>query len=187
MSEILLHVDGAYRGKDGGVASYGYIVKKNSKTIKKDYGLFLEERVTNNYAEYMALIKALRWIKDSELEFKSILIRSDSQLVVNQVNGDWSVRSDNLKDLHKKARGLIDHFEDQGKSVRLEHVLREKNTEADELSQMAIEDHFLARKLKKKEKICTVCGKRMVLREGKYGKFWGCTGYPDCKNTEKHG
>ena len=187
MSELLLHVDGAYRGKDGGVGSYGYIVKKNSKTIRKDCGLFLEEGVTKNYAEYMALIKGLIWIKDSELEFKSILIKSDSQLVVNQLNGDWSVRSHNLKALYKKARGSMDHFEEQGKSVRLEHVLREKNTEADELSQMAIKDHFLARKLKKKEKICSSCGKRMVLRHGKYGKFWGCTGYPGCKNTEKHG
>lgn len=187
MTELLLNVDGAYRGKYGGVASYGYIVKKNSKTIRKDYGLFLEERVTSNYAEYMALIKALRWIKDSEQDIQSISIRSDSQLVVNQVNGDWSVRSDNLKDLHKKARKLFEHFEEQGISVRLEHVLREKNIEADELSQLAIEDHLLARNIKKKEKICDVCGKKMVKRKGKYGKFWGCTGYPDCKNTEKHG
>ena len=30
---------------------------------------------------------------------------------------------------------------------------------------------------------CTKCGKRMVIRKGKFGEFWGCSGYPDCRNT----
>ncbi len=32
---------------------------------------------------------------------------------------------------------------------------------------------------------CNKCGKEMTKRKGKYGEFWGCTGYPECKNTEQ--
>lgn len=187
MSEILLEADGAYRGKDGGVASFGYLVKKDSKTVREDYGIMLEDRVTNNYAEYMAVIKGLEWIKGSDLEFDKIIIRSDSQLVVKQVNGEWSVNSDNMKDLHKDVRELIKFFEEKNKSVMVKHVDRENNIKADELSQLALEDHFLAKKLKSDEKkTCPECGEEMVVREGEYGKFWGCTGYPDCDHTEKY-
>lgn len=187
MSEILLHADGAYRGKDGGVASYGYLIKKDSSTVRKDYGMLLEDRVTNNYAEYMAVIKGLEWIKDSGIDFESIAIRSDSQLLVKQVNGEWSVNSDNLKDLHKEVKDLFEYFEKNNKSVEIEHVDRDNNQEADELSQLALEDHFLAKRLQGEDKKnCPECGEEMVVREGKYGKFWGCTGYPDCDHTEKY-
>lgn len=187
MNEIILEADGAYRGKDGGVASYGYLVKKGSKTVREDYGMLLEDRATNNYAEYMAVIKGLEWIKDSDLEFEKLTIRSDSQLVVKQVNGDWSVNSDNMKDLYRDVKRLIQHFEERSKPVKVEHVGRENNVEADQLSQQALEDHFLAKKLKSDEKKrCPECGEEMVVREGEYGKFWGCSGYPDCDHTEKY-
>ncbi len=187
MNEIILHADGAYRGKDGGVASYGYLVKRGPKTVREDYGMLLDERATNNYAEYKAVIKGLRWIKRSDLEFEELVIRSDSQLVVKQVNGEWSVNSDNMKDLYREVRGLIENFEERGISVKVEHVGRENNVEADELSQQALEDHFLAQKLKSDEKKrCPECGEEMVVREGEYGKFWGCSGYPDCDHTEEY-
>ena len=32
---------------------------------------------------------------------------------------------------------------------------------------------------------CPVCGREMVERSGKYGKFWGCAGYPECRYTER--
>ncbi|MFP4000986.1 MAG: reverse transcriptase-like protein [Thermoplasmata archaeon] len=187
MSEIFLHADGAYRGKDGGIASYGYLVKEDSETIREDYNLLLDERVTNNYAEYMAVIKGLEWIRDSDLEFEKMTIRSDSQLVVKQVNGEWSVNSDNLIDLYKEVKDLIGYFEERSKVVEVKHVGRENNVEADELSQQALEDHLLAKKLKGEEKkICPECGEEMVVREGEYGKFWGCTGYPKCEHTERY-
>lgn len=187
MDTIKVQTDGAYRGKDGGVGSYGYVVKKDSKTVREDYGILLEDRVTNNYAEYMALIKALEWIKDSDLDFDKIDVKSDSQLVVKQVNGEWSVKSDNLKDLHKEVTDLMRSFNERSKEVKIEHVYRENNIKADELSQLAIEDHFLAQELKDEEKkVCPECGEEMVLREGKYGKFWGCSNYPECKHTENY-
>jgi len=187
MDSIILEADGAYRGKDGGVASYGYLVKKDSKTVREDYNILLDEDVTNNYAEYMAVIKGLRWIKDADLEFEKIIIRSDSQLVVKQVNGEWSVNSENLKGLYEEVKALIGYFEEKDKSVKIEHVGRENNIEADELSKLALEDHFLAKKLKGDDKkTCPECGEDMVIREGEYGKFWGCSGYPECDHTESY-
>ena len=187
MDTITVQTDGAYRGKDGGVGSYGYLVKKDSKTVREDYGILLEDRVTNNYAEYKALIKALEWIKDSDLDFDKINIKSDSQLVVKQVNGEWSVKSDNLRDLYREVIDLIKSYKDRSKEVNVQHVYRENNIKADELSQLALEDHFLAQELKGEDKkVCPECGEEMVLREGKYGKFWGCSGYPECKHTENH-
>lgn len=187
MVTLKVQTDGAYRGKDGGVGSYGYVVKKGSKTIREDYGILLEERVTNNYAEYMALIKALKWIKDSDLDFEGLNIKMDSQLVVKQINGEWTVNSDNLKDLYREAKELLKSIRKGSKKIEIEHVYRENNVRADELSQLALEDHFLAQELKGEEKkVCPECGEEMVLREGKYGKFWGCSGYPDCKHTENY-
>jgi len=187
MDSIILEADGAYRGKDGGVASYGYLVKKDSETIREDYNILLDENATNNYAEYMAVIKGLRWIKESDLGFEKIIIKSDSQLVVKQVNGEWSVNSENLKDLYKEVKDLIGYFEEKNKSVKIEHVGRENNVKADELSQLALEDHFLAKKLKGDDKkTCPECGEEMVLREGEHGKFWGCSEYPECDHTEDH-
>ncbi len=187
MDSIILEADGAYRGKDGGVASYGYLVKRDSEIVRKDYNILTDENVTNNYAEYMAVIKGLRWMKDSDLEFEKIIIRSDSQLVVKQVNGEWNVNSSNLKDLYKEVNDLIMYFEDKNNPVKIEHVSRENNVEADELSQLALEDHFLAKKLRGEDKkMCPECGEEMVVRDGEYGKFWGCTGYPECDHTEKY-
>jgi len=187
MDSIILEADGAYRGKDGGVASYGYLVKKDSEIVREDYNVLLDERVTNNYAEYMAVIKGLEWIKEADLEFENMTIRSDSQLLVKQINGEWSVNSDNLKDLYNKVRDLIGYFEDKNRPVEIEHVERENNVKADELSQLALEDHFLAKKLKGEDKKrCPECGEEMVVREGEYGKFLGCLGYPGCDHTEKY-
>ena len=187
MDTIILEADGAYRGKDGGVASYGYLVKKDSETVREDYNILVEENVTNNYAEYMAVIKGLKWIKEADPQFEKIIIKSDSQLVVKQVNGEWNVNSDNLISLYKEVKDLIGYFEEKDKSVEIEHVGRENNVEADELSQLALEDHFLAKKLKGEDKkTCPECGEEMLVREGEYGKFWGCSGYPECDHTESY-
>ncbi len=187
MTKLLVQTDGAYRGKDGGVASYGYVLSQNSRKIKEDYGLLLEERATNNYAEYMALIKALRWIKKNDLEFDEMLIQTDSKLVVKQVKGEWSVKSENMRDLWEEVKELIDFFDERSKEVNIKHVYRENNVKADELTQQALEDHFLAQKLKSDDKkTCPECGDDLVVRDGKHGKFWGCTDFPDCEYTENY-
>ncbi len=87
---------------------------------------------TNNEAEYYALLKALalaadRWADKTTGKVLGgvgeILIRSDSQLVVNQVNGAWRVEDSKLLELSEKARESILNLG----NVRLEWVPREDN------------------------------------------------------------
>ncbi len=179
---ILIHVDGGCRKN---VAAYGYTVKKNGKTIREDYGILKRGKgATNNYAEYMAPIKALSWLKGSDEGIDKVLVRSDSQLMVKQINGEWKVKSDNIVDLYGELKKLKSYFE-KHHDIEFEHVPREENERADELAEQALEDHFLARKIRGEDKKqCPECSSEMVIRKGKYGKFWGCKGYPECKHTE---
>jgi ribonuclease HI len=87
---------------------------------------------TNNEAEYYALLRALamieeRWAEKTTGRIPSsvgqILIRSDSQLVVNQVNGDWRVEDSKLIELSETARDSVEKLGD----VRLEWIPREEN------------------------------------------------------------
>jgi len=87
---------------------------------------------TNNEAEYYALLKALalaaeRWADKTTGKVLDgvggILIRSDSQLVVNQVNGEWRVEDSKLIELSEEARDSIKKLG----PVRLEWVPREEN------------------------------------------------------------
>jgi ribonuclease HI len=83
---------------------------------------------TNNEAEYYALLKALELIAEKATgkvpgNIGEALVRSDSKLVVNQVNGEWRVEDEKLIDLSEKARDLIKNIG----SVRLEWVPREAN------------------------------------------------------------
>ncbi len=93
-----------------------------------------EKRVgnkTNNEAEYLALLEALsiiseRWATSSgtiPAEAGSVEIRSDSELVVNQIKGSYKVKEPHLKPLWEKARRMMADL----KTVRLKWVPRERN------------------------------------------------------------
>lgn len=192
--ELVIHTDGACSGKNpGGVAAYGYFIGRGGRTVREDYGILKEGKgATNNFAEYMAPIKALNWVESSMEEkfndVETIKVKSDSQLLVNQINGDWSVKSSNIVELYEELKSLIDKLEERSVSVDFIHIKREKNDRADGLAQTAIKDHRTLQKIKKKDKkkVCPECGSEMVLRDGKFGKFYGCTDYPECKHTEDH-
>jgi ribonuclease HI len=77
---------------------------------------------TNNEAEYYALIRALELI-EGKASGSSALVRSDSQLIVNQVNGQWRVEDEKLIELSSQAKEMIEKLG----SVRLEWVPREEN------------------------------------------------------------
>lgn len=92
---------------------------------------------TNNVAEYRAAIEGLRIA--SERGAASVVLRSDSRLLVEQLSGRFRVKAPTLQRLHQEARGLMARFDD----VTLEHVPREFNTEADRLANDGI-DEWLA-------------------------------------------
>jgi len=115
-------------------ACLGYIIRKNGETIDKGYELIGRgKEMTNNVAEYTALIRALERIRDLELRNEEIIIRSDSKLVVNQMREEWKIKKQHLKPLFDKAKILS-----IGLDIVFQWVPREENEEADNLARLAI-------------------------------------------------
>jgi len=125
------NVDGASRGNPG-PASYGLIVRAPDGTTQLEIGKYLG-RATNNVAEYYALIGALDYAQAQGIE--RMLVRSDSELLVRQMQGRYKVKSPDLRPLYEHARKLargLAHF-------AIEHVPRESNSDADELANIALD------------------------------------------------
>ena len=128
---LTIHIDGASRGNPG-PASIGIAFYKDDKLIKE-----VSEAIgnkTNNFAEYTALIRALEISR--EKGFQEILIKSDSELVVNQMNKVYKIKDADIKDLFDKAQSLINKLG----SVKIVHVKREENLKADKLANNALKD-----------------------------------------------
>ena len=72
---------------------------------EKDLG-----KLTNNEAEYRSLISSLNFLLDNRLQNNEVIINMDSALVVNQVNGNWKIKSPSLIKLNKVSKNLVDKF-----------------------------------------------------------------------------
>jgi len=125
---IKVYVDGLAEPKNPGIASYGYVIYKNGRKIYEEFGGLGEQ--TNNYAEYMALLKALEKLIALEMFDEKIVIKTDSLLVANQLNGRYKVRSYNLFSIYMRIMKLMSRFQD----IRVDWIPREENKEADTLS-----------------------------------------------------
>lgn len=131
LSKMVLHTDGASRGNPG-EAGIGIVIYDENGVPMREIARYLG-KVTNNIAEYTALIEGLR--AATELGAKDIIIRSDSELMVRQVMGEYKVRNQGLQPLFVEARRLLMHFH----YWRLEYVPRELNRRADELANEGID------------------------------------------------
>lgn len=119
----------------GGTACIGYVIKRSGVVIAEgSYVVGKGAGMTNNVAEYTALIFALKEIKRLRLENELIKIRSDSQLLVNQMNRKWAVKAPLIVPLYKLANELA-----TGLNYRIEWIPREENKEADKLTRLAYE------------------------------------------------
>ena len=114
--EFLCYTDGASRGNPGS-ASYAFLVIKNDSVLHEESG-FLGVN-TNNVAEYMAVIQCLSWL--GHITGDPVKIFSDSQLVMRQLSGTYSVKKPHLAALHSDASELARKFE----SVTYHSVPRE--------------------------------------------------------------
>jgi len=130
-SRLVLRTDGAARGNPGPSAAGVVVEDARGKALVRR-GVLLG-RGTNNEAEYRALIAALE--EAAGLDVREVEARSDSQLLVMQVNGQYRVKAANLKPLFAKVRALLASFE----RWRVVHVPREENREADRLANMALD------------------------------------------------
>ena len=128
---LIAHIDGGARGNPG-PAGYGVAVRDSAGQPVAELSEYLGLK-TNNYAEYSGLLGALDYcLKNNERALKVI---SDSELMVRQINGIYKVKSPDLKELYDKARQKINQLE----WFRAEHVLREKNKDADRLANDAMD------------------------------------------------
>ena len=129
IAELEIFIDGACHGNPG-PAAIGIVInegKKRIKEIAKSIG-----DATNNIAEYSALIYALE--EAVILKAKTLKIYTDSELVFNQVTGQYKVKKENLKFLFDQVQLLGRAF----KQVDMHHVPREQNKEADQLATSAL-------------------------------------------------
>ncbi len=120
----------------GGISCYAFVVKSDGRTIYSDYGIAVEpfsQDSTNNVAEYTALVKALQWLLENNLGSTKVEIKSDSQLIVNQLTGDYKVKSKRIMSLYKQVLLLKSKFQD----IQIKWVPRGKNREADRLTNKA--------------------------------------------------
>ncbi len=127
-----LYTDGASKGNPGD-AGIGFVIKKDNfpiEEVSKYIG-----KTTNNVAEYTAFIEGLKRLQ--KLGIDEVCVFSDSELMVKQVNGIYSVKNEQLKKLYLEAKNLIKNF----KKFKLTHIPREKNTEADRLSKQGSLSH----------------------------------------------
>ena len=125
------NIDGGSRGNPG-PAGYGARIEREDGSVielKQALGV-----ATNNVAEYSGLIAALQWAVDHGIE--TLHIKSDSELLIKQMRGEYRVKNAGLQPLYQKACGLTRQI---GR-VKLEHVRREFNKDADRLANEAMDE-----------------------------------------------
>ena len=135
MTSLVVWTDGAARGNPGPAGAGAQLTTPEGDVV----GEIAEGlgETTNNVAEYTAAIRGLELA--AELGATEVLLRSDSQLLINQLTGVYRVKTPHLQPLHRRIRELVRAFD----AVRYEHVPRERNREADRLANEGI-DAWLA-------------------------------------------
>ena len=135
MEKLIIYTDGGARGNPG-PAGLGIVFYNEKKERIKEISKFIG-KATNNEAEYNSLILALKEAK--KFETKIIEFYLDSELVVNQLNGKYRVKKENLKFLYKQAMNLINRYD----QIHFYHISRDKNELADKLVNRAIDQKIL--------------------------------------------
>lgn len=126
-----LYVDGASRNNPG-PAGAGVVITRNDHIVMKE-GFYLGTK-TNNQAEYLALLVGIMLVKEYMQPDEQLLIISDSQLLVQQLQGVYSVKDAQLKKLFNIAQMLLLHV-----TYKVKHVLRDQNKEADKMANKGVD------------------------------------------------
>ena len=130
MKKLIIHTDGVSRGNPGQAAIGGIIRDGRGRlvaSISQSIGW-----ATNNQAEYRAIIYVLE--KILPLDADEIELRSDSELVVKQIKGQYRVKKESLRSLYERVKQLQGNL----KVFRIKHIPRQYNREADKLANAAL-------------------------------------------------
>ena len=141
---LSVYTDGASRSNPGHAAC-AYLVGLEGKDPFKTHQQYLGDKVTNNQAEYRGMALALAYlvelIASSPVEaFGDITVHSDSQLVVEQINGTWKVRHADLKAPCQECQEHLRILRERGQRVVLQWIPREQNSRADQLCNQALDE-----------------------------------------------
>ncbi|MCP6718236.1 MAG: ribonuclease HI family protein [Patescibacteria group bacterium] len=146
MKKITIYTDGASRGNPG-PAGAGIVFENEKGQPFKEYAHFLGKKLTNNEAEYLAVIFALKkfkhlfgkkMAKTSEVELKS-----DSELLVKQLTGKYKLSNKRIQEFFIEIWNLRLDF----KKMKFVHISRNKNKKADALANQALDQKAKAQKL----------------------------------------
>ena len=121
--KLTLYTDGGSRNNPGPSAT-GVVIKDATGKVLAAYGEYLGHQ-TNNYAEYSAMISALK--KAHELGATEVECIADSKLVIEQLKRNWRVKEPTLQKLWLIAWNELQKF----KKYSLAHTLRAGNKAAD--------------------------------------------------------
>uniref|UniRef100_A0A2N9F216 Uncharacterized protein n=1 Tax=Fagus sylvatica TaxID=28930 RepID=A0A2N9F216_FAGSY len=118
-----VNIDGSSTKEMGGAG----IILVSPEKDKFEYAIQLRFRATNNEAEYEALLAGLKLSK--KMGVKNLTVKSDSQLVIGQIKGEYEAREDRMKKYLTVVQTLLPHFE----KVEFVQIPREENVDADRL------------------------------------------------------
>jgi len=124
-------IDGASRNNPGPAGAGVHILKNDKLVLEKGFYLGLK---TNNQAEYLALLLGIFYVKKNLCKDDMLLIVSDSQLLVRQMEGAYRVKNVDLKPLYQLANQLL-----HGINYSILHVLREDNKDADRMANVGLD------------------------------------------------
>jgi ribonuclease HI/probable phosphoglycerate mutase len=134
MADVVFHLytDGACRGNPGqGGAGAVLMDEKGNICATAKYSLGF---CTNNIAEYKALILGME--EALKRRCRNLHIFLDSELLVNQINGTYRIKNENMKTLMRDVRKLLSYFD----SYTVDHIDRSRNSIADRLANEAIDE-----------------------------------------------
>lgn len=136
-NKLEIFTDGGSRGNPG-TAGVGIVL--NFKGESKKYSQFLGDNITNNEAEYQALIFALKKTKQliGKAKSKQLTLKchADSELMVKQLNHEYKLNNENIQKMFIQIWNLILDF----KEVEVVYVPREENKEADAMANKAMDE-----------------------------------------------
>lgn len=140
LEEAKLYTDGGSRGNPGDSAC-AYVICDMDNSVVEKSGFYMG-LATNNQAEYMGFKKALE--RAQNLGIDKISLFSDSQLVVNQMNGLYKVKNQELAPLHQDVKDLASSFE----KITFTYVPREMNRIADKEVNRILDEHERSKRAK---------------------------------------
>jgi ribonuclease HI len=141
----IVSFDGAARHNPRGPAGCGWVVSVEDAfgtMILGEGKRFLGVGVSNNQAEYEGLIAGLKYCLKEGIVCDELIIRGDSQIVIEQMKGTYQVRSERIRPLYDKAECLLDIMEEYVDNIMFEHVSQSVNSRADGWANRAIDERL---------------------------------------------